>query len=137
MINGVNPLEHAPSQTITFWGNFRFCRPPHDLQPIFDHFEHCTCHQDQKSSEKRILKVSSFRKLCRTQFANFIFFLLFSKPVRIGSTLFLYERYPRFCFKILTTDPLEISSSPAIFRIDTFVFYVSFVFSPFGSFLWS
>ena len=65
-------------------------------------------HTIKISSEKRILKVSSFRKLCRTQFANFIL-LLFSKSVRAGSTLFLYERYPRACFKILTRDPLEIS----------------------------
>ena len=69
-------------------------------------------------------KVSSFRKLCRSQFANFIL-LLFSKSVRAGSTLFLYERYPRSCFKILTTDP---SSSPASFRTDTlFLRFIRFL----------
>ena len=99
-----------------------FVGAPDDLQPIFDDFEHCTCHQNQKffPSEKRIVKVSSFRKLCRTQFANFIL-LLFSKSVRAGSTLFLYEQYLRSCFKILKTDPREISSSPS-FRLDTVFF---------------
>ena len=78
------------------------------------------------SSEKRILKVSSFPKLCRIQFANFIL-LLFSKSVRAGSTLFLYERYLRSCCKVRTTDLLEISSSPASFRIDTrFLYFIRF-----------
>ena len=121
--------------TITFWANFRFYWTP----PLLSASSRFTAHirsfgaldmpsrSNIFSSEKRILKVSSFRKLCRTQFANFIL-LLFSKSVRAGWTLFLYERYPRSCLKILTRDPLEISSSPASFRTDTlFLRFICFL----------
>ena len=40
---------------------------------------------------------------------------------------FLYERYPRSCFRILTTDPFEIFSSLASFLVDTlFLRFIQF-----------
>mgnify|MGYP006940044225 CR=1 FL=1 len=54
--------------------------------------------------------------------------------MRAGSALFLYERYPRSCFKILKTDPFEISSSLASFLIDTcflrFIWFFTFWIIP-------
>ena len=112
MINGVNLL----SNTITFWlllNSTSFV----GLLTIYSPYSMILSivHAINISSEK----VSSFRKFCRSQFANFIV-LLFSKSVRASSTPFLYERYPRSCLKILTGDPLEISSSPATDTLHSF-----------------
>ena len=112
MINGVNLLPN----TITFWlllnttsfvGLLTIYSPYSMILSIV--------HAIKISSEK----VSSFRKFCRSQFANFIL-LLFSKSVRASSTPFLYERYPRSCLKILTRDQLEIFSSPATDTLHSF-----------------
>ena len=134
MINGVNPLEHAPTQhhyfrkTFAFVEQHLFCRPPHDLQSIFDDFEHCTCHQDQRFSHRRreFLRCLLFESYvaANLQISFFYFFQNLRKLVE----LFLYERYPRSCLKILTKDPLQISSSPASFRTDTlFLRFIRFL----------
>ena len=55
MINRVfsYPTPLLSGETFAFVEHHLFCRSPHDLQPIFDRFEHCTCHQDQTFSHRR------------------------------------------------------------------------------------
>ena len=118
-----NTFEHAPNQTITFWGNFRFCfshpsyQLRHSLLPIFDHSEHLHPSKNIFSSENKNFNVCSFLKFVRIQLAN-VFLLPFWMSVINGSILFLKARHPRSSLSILCTLLLETSSSMASFRVD-------------------